>query len=180
MLWSPDSKKVATFQQDERTVGEMYLVETKAGHPVLKAWKYPLPGDDAVAMLHRVVIDTDSGAVVRFADAARLPPRDARRRRVGATTWTWSPDATRLAFVSTARDHKTATVRVADAASGAVRTVFEESARDALRVAGRLARAVGHQRDPLELAARRLEPPLPLRPDHRAAQAPDHVGARAR
>jgi len=30
VLWSPDSKKVATFQQDERTVGEMYLVETKA------------------------------------------------------------------------------------------------------------------------------------------------------
>ena len=55
VLWSPDSKKVATFQQDERTVGEMYLVETKAGHPVLKAWKYPLPGDEAVAMLHRVV-----------------------------------------------------------------------------------------------------------------------------
>ena len=66
VLWSPDSKKVATFQQDERTVGDMYLVETKVGHPVLKAWKYPLPGDDAVAMLHRVVIDTDSGAIVRF------------------------------------------------------------------------------------------------------------------
>ena len=80
VLWSPDSKKVATFQQDERTVGEMYLVETKAGHPVLKAWKYPLPGDEAVAMLHRVVIDTDSGAVVRFKMAARFPPRHARRR----------------------------------------------------------------------------------------------------
>ena len=33
VLWSPDSRKVATFQQDERNVGDMYLVETKAGHP---------------------------------------------------------------------------------------------------------------------------------------------------
>ena len=126
VLWSPDSKKVATFQQDERTVGEMYLVETKAGHPVLKAWKYPLPGDEAVAMLHRVVVDTDSGAVVRFT----MPP-DYHRAMLGddfsVSDMIWSPDAARLAYVSTARDHKTATVRVADAITGAVRTVFEES-----------------------------------------------------
>ena len=126
VLWSPDSKKVATFQQDERTVGDMYLVETKAGHPVLKAWKYPLPGDEAVAMLHRVVVDTDSGTVVRF-----TTPPDYHRAMLGddvsVNDMTWSPDAARLAYVSTARDHKTATVRVADAVTGAVRTVFEES-----------------------------------------------------
>ena len=42
--WSPDSKKIATQQQDERKVGDMYLVQTRVGHPVLRAWKYPLPG----------------------------------------------------------------------------------------------------------------------------------------
>ncbi len=51
LLWSPDSKKIATQQQDERNVGEMYLVETKIGHPKLHAWKYPLPGDSIVAMI---------------------------------------------------------------------------------------------------------------------------------
>lgn len=126
VLWSPDSKKVATFQQDERTVGEMYLVETKAGHPVLKAWKYPLPGDDAVAMLHRVVIDAAGGAVVRL----KMAP-DYHRAMLGddfdVDDMIWSPDAARLAFVSTGRDHKTATVRLADAVSGDVRTVFEET-----------------------------------------------------
>ncbi len=126
VLWSPDSKKIATLQQDERNVGEMYLVETKVGHPVLKAWKYPLPGDDAVAMLHRVVIDTDSGTIVRF----KMPP-DYHRAMKGddfdLDDMTWSPDSSKLAFVSTGRDHKTATVRVADGVTGAVRTVFEES-----------------------------------------------------
>jgi dipeptidyl-peptidase-4 len=37
LLWSPDSRKIATFQQDERGVGEMYLVNTKVGHPDLQA-----------------------------------------------------------------------------------------------------------------------------------------------
>src|SRR5204863_197907 len=53
--WSPDGKKIATQQQDERKVGDMYLVETpvNGGHPVLRAWKYPLPGDPDVAMISR-------------------------------------------------------------------------------------------------------------------------------
>ena len=126
VLWSPDSKKVATFQQDERNAGEMYLVEAKAGHPVLKTWKYPLPGDAVVAMLHRVAIDTETGAMVRF----RMGP-DFHRAMLGddfsVRDMIWSPDGSKLAFVSTARDHKKATVLVADTGTGEVRTVFEES-----------------------------------------------------
>ena len=38
LVWSPDSKKIATFQQDQRNVGEMYLVGTRVGHPELRAW----------------------------------------------------------------------------------------------------------------------------------------------
>src|SRR6266851_5282118 len=36
VLWSPDSKKIATFQQDERGTGEMYLIHTGVGHPKLE------------------------------------------------------------------------------------------------------------------------------------------------
>jgi dipeptidyl aminopeptidase/acylaminoacyl peptidase len=125
LLWSPDSKKIATQQQDERKVGEMYLVETKVGHPVLAAWKYPLPGDSVVAMIHRVIIDVDEAKVVRL----QMPP-DFHRAMLGddlsMADLSWSPDAARLAFVSTSRDHKSATVRVADAGTGVVRTVFDE------------------------------------------------------
>ena len=66
LLWSPDSRKIATQQQDERNVGDMYLVETRVGHPELRSWKYPLPGDSVVAMLHRVIIDVDAGRVTRL------------------------------------------------------------------------------------------------------------------
>jgi dipeptidyl aminopeptidase/acylaminoacyl peptidase len=129
VLWSPDSKKIATYQQDERNVGDMYLVETKVGHPTLRAWKYPLPGDPVVAMLHRVVIDVESGGITRF----QMEP-DYHRATLGdnfsLSDMEWSPDAKQLAFVSTSRDHKQAIFRVADAATGAVRTVFDETEKN--------------------------------------------------
>ena len=128
LLWSPDSKKIATFQQDQRKVGEMYLVETKVGHPTLQAWKYPLPGDDVVTMIERVIIDLDSGKVIRF----KMPPDQHRTTLcddLKCREWTdvqWSPDSSSLVFVSNSRDHKQATLRVANAATGEVRDVLQE------------------------------------------------------
>ncbi|MGC1621020.1 MAG: DPP IV N-terminal domain-containing protein, partial [Candidatus Acidiferrum sp.] len=132
LLWSPDSKKIATFQQDQRGVGEMYLVETKVGHPVLQAWKYPLPGDAVVTTIQRVIIDLDGPKVIRLqmsADQHRSTLCDDVECR--GSDWDdveWSPDAKHLVFVSTSRDHKDEHLRVADAETGAVRDVLEETA----------------------------------------------------
>ena len=128
VLWSPDSRKIATYQQDEREVGEMYLVTTptdQVTHPTLRVSKFPLPGDKVMAMLHRVVIDVASGKTVRF-----QMPADYHRATLGDNVslrdWQWKPDGSALAFISTSRDHKEATLRVADSATGAVRTVMNE------------------------------------------------------
>ncbi|HEY7290622.1 MAG TPA: DPP IV N-terminal domain-containing protein [Vicinamibacterales bacterium] len=132
LVWSPDSKKIATFQQDQRNVGEMYLVDTRVGHPKLEAWKYPLPGDATVTMIDRVVIDVPSGQVTRVQldpDQHRSTLCDDIACRGGE--WSdvqWSPDGSTVAFVSTARDHRREQLRVADAATGVVRDVLEEKA----------------------------------------------------
>ena len=55
LLWSPDSSRIATFRHDGRNVGEMYLWSTQVGHGELDAWKYPLPGDDYIFMIERIV-----------------------------------------------------------------------------------------------------------------------------
>ena len=129
LLWSPDSKKIATFQHDSRGTGEMFLVDTKVGHPKLEAWKYPLPGDDKIFTIERVVIDVDRAQVTRL-----QMPADPHRSSVcdhvqcGDGRWAdveWSPDSALLAFVSTSRDHKRAQLRIADAA-GKVRDILEE------------------------------------------------------
>jgi dipeptidyl-peptidase 4 len=132
LLWSPDSKKIATFQQDQRGVGEMYLVETKVGHPVLQAWKYPLPGDETVTTIQRVVIHVEGPRVVRLkmpADQHRSTSSDDIKSGGGVfEDVQWSPDGTKMVFVSSSRDHKVAAVRTADIETGEVRDIFEEKA----------------------------------------------------
>ncbi len=128
LVWSPDSKKIATFQQDERGVSDMYLVSTNVGAPKLQQWKYPLPGDPIVT-IQRVVIETETPRVIRL----NAPP-DAHRSTIcddvscdgGWEDVQWSSDSKSLGFVSTSRDHKRANLRVADAESGAVTDIYEE------------------------------------------------------
>ncbi|MEQ9437450.1 MAG: DPP IV N-terminal domain-containing protein [Cyclobacteriaceae bacterium] len=131
LIWSPDSKKIATFQQDQRHVKNMYLVETKVGAPELQAWKYPLPGDSAIIQIHRVIIDIDGEPeVIRL----KMGP-DARRGTLcddiscdsGFDDVAWSNDGEKLVFVSTSRDHKQAKVRMADSETGDVQDIFEEN-----------------------------------------------------
>jgi dipeptidyl-peptidase-4 len=130
LIWSPDSKKIATFQQDQRHVSDMYLATTNVGAPKLEAWKYPLPQDKDIILIHRIIIDVDTAKVVRL----KIGP-DARRGTLcddiacgdgGFDDNEWNADGTKLAFVSSSRDHKQAKFRIADTATGDVREVFEE------------------------------------------------------
>jgi dipeptidyl aminopeptidase/acylaminoacyl peptidase len=133
LTWSPDSKKIATFQQDQRHVGEMYLVRTKVGHPTLEAWKYPLVGDSIVTMIERVIIDVGGATptVVRF----KMPQDQHRSSRCDdldcgdgeLADVDWYPDGSHLAFISSSRDHKRVVLRVADAKTGDVRDLLEET-----------------------------------------------------
>ena len=132
VLWSPDSKKIATFQQDQRKVGDMYLVPVTNSHPILKAWKYPLVGDTNVTMIERVVIDLESGKTIRF----KLPPDQHRSTLCDdivcrGSAWDdvqWRDDGSHLAFVSTSRDHKQEWLREANTATGEIREVMTETA----------------------------------------------------
>lgn len=129
LRWSPDSKKIATFQQDQRKVGDMYLVTTNVGHPTLRAWKYPLPGDKDIAMIHRVIINVEEPKVIRL-QVAPDPHRASLSDDISSSGTfddvDWKADGSELAFLSTSRDHKIEKMRIADASTGAVREVFEE------------------------------------------------------
>ncbi len=132
--WSPDGKRLATYQHDGRGVRDMHLVSTNVGVPRLESWKYPIPGDSVIFRISRVVIDlpVDGAAprVVRFD-----MPVDQHRSTVsdhiacGGTICDvqWTEDGTQVAFISSSRDHKQAWLRLADAATGTVRTVLHET-----------------------------------------------------
>ncbi|AIF45923.1 S9 family peptidase [Dyella japonica] len=132
LVWSPDSKRIATFQQDQRKTGDMVLVGTNVGHPKVEKWKYPLVGDKDVTMIERVIVDVDARKVLRL----NMEPDQHRStlcddvscgRDDGWDDVQWATDSGSLAFVSSSRDHKQAWFRVADIHTGDVRTVFDES-----------------------------------------------------
>jgi dipeptidyl-peptidase 4 len=130
VVWSPNSKMLATFQQDQRKTGEMYTVTSRVGHPHLETWKYPFVGDKDVTMIERVIIDVDAAKVTRL----KMPPDQHRStlcdHLVCRGPWEdvqWATDGKTLAFASTSRDHKTTSVRMADVATGNVRDVFTET-----------------------------------------------------
>ncbi len=132
VTWSNDSKKIATFQHDGRGVREMVLSSTNVGAPRMEKWRYPFPGDSVIFRISRVIIDVPSATVRRL----NMPP-DPHRSTVSDDVncggsicdVQWYPDGSKLAFISSSRDHKHAWMRVADAVTGEVRTLFEETSK---------------------------------------------------
>ena len=108
----------------------MATVTTQLGHSKVDIWKGPLVGDKEIVHIQRVFIDVENGKVTRL----QMPP-DLHRSTLcddiicgdGPQDMQWSKDARTLAFVSTSRDHKVETVRMADVATGKVRDLFTES-----------------------------------------------------
>src|SRR5207237_9324091 len=94
-----------------------------------EAWKYPLIGDSKIVEIQRVIVDVDAARVIRL----QMPPDPHRSSLCDHVQCDgtfadvqWSADSTQLAFVSSSRDHKRATLRVADATTGKVRDVIDE------------------------------------------------------
>jgi dipeptidyl aminopeptidase/acylaminoacyl peptidase len=129
LRWSPDSKKIATFKQDQRKVSDMYLVTANVGAPKLEAWKYPLPGDEFIPMIERIIIEVETPRVIKLqipADPHRGSLSDDISSSGTFDDIDWTADGTKIAFLSTSRDHKQEKFRIADAATGKVTEVFEE------------------------------------------------------
>ena len=131
LKWSPKSDKIATFRQDARGVGEMYLTTTNVGHPKLQSWKYALPGDEKIFEIERLIIDLKNNNIVRLNmenDFQRSTTTDHIAGRDGELLDTqWNEDGSKLAFISSSRDHKMANLKIANTKTGQVSSVFKET-----------------------------------------------------
>ena len=131
LKWSPKSDKIATFRQDARGVGEMYLTTTNVGHPKLQSWKYALPGDEKIFEIERLIIDLKNNNIVRLNmenDFQRSTTTDHIAGRDGELLDTqWNEDGSKLAFISSSRDHKMANLKIANTKTGQVSSVFKEA-----------------------------------------------------
>jgi dipeptidyl aminopeptidase/acylaminoacyl peptidase len=111
----------------------MYLTSTNVGHPKLEAWKYALPGDDKIFEIERLIIDVKSKKIIKFKmnnDFQRSTTTDHIAGRDGEFLDTqWSDDSSKLAFISTSRDHKEAHLQIADSKTGDVFSLFKENVK---------------------------------------------------
>ncbi len=148
IYWSKDSKKFAFIRRDNRKVGQLWVIHNLANpRPILETYTYPMPGEDNVPIDEIQIYDVASKQRLmvqpkKFVDetlqiaSAPLTSKEredlARRRRVGEfappLTGRWvSGTSDKLYFTSRSRDFKHIDVLVADTATGAVKTLFEES-----------------------------------------------------
>jgi len=132
LKWSPNSDKIATFQQDARGVGEMYLTSSNVGHPRLEAWKHPLPGDKTIFTIERVIIHLGTRPkTVRLKmdkDFQRGSTTDHIAGRGGILLDAqWKVDGSEFAFVSGSRGHKIAHLQIANTKTGVVRSIHKET-----------------------------------------------------
>ncbi len=133
LKWSPDSNKIATFRHDGRNVGDFVLWDTRVGRPAADIWKYPLPGDEHIFMIERLIIHLEPEPLLVFLDMPPDPHRSTTSDHVAGDGGElldaqWSADSEHLAFVSSSRDHKTALLRIADIHDGSVRDAYREEA----------------------------------------------------
>ena len=131
LKWSPDSKKIATMQQDARGVGEMYLTSTNVGHPKLEAWKYALPGDKIIFQIERVVVHVDGTPKTVRLKTDRDYQRSTTTDHIADWDGTfldlnWSDDSEDIYFISSSRDHKIANLKVANSNTGKVSSIYTE------------------------------------------------------
>lgn len=128
--WSPDSRKVATYQLDERGVGALSVLRMAGGRPVVESRPYAMPGDSLLPKLETVIVDLDRQMVI----SVEREPTWMRASnccgliRDGAWVDTqWSRDSSTLYRVEISRDYRTATLVEIDAESGSSRVRFRET-----------------------------------------------------
>jgi dipeptidyl aminopeptidase/acylaminoacyl peptidase len=135
-LWSPDSRKLVTSRLDERMIPELYVQQTVlpegSYRPILHRYRYAQVGDEHIAMAELVVIDVESGTVLRVdyepIPSSYMSPLELRR------VW-WDADSANVYFIHEERNHRTLHLVAVDVGTGQARTLLTESGTTVIDVA---------------------------------------------
>ncbi len=149
VLWSHDSRYFAMTRQDERSVGDLWVVHAVGNErPQLQTYKYPLPGEESVAQTELLVFDMATRQMSKIDDQPWKDQRmgifhdpesgrgyelfydDRRARgddREESPIRRWLSDRSdQVYFWRRSRDQHRIDVLVANPSTGEVRVVIEE------------------------------------------------------
>ncbi len=132
VLWSPDSKRLATHKWDQRNVRLMHLLETKNPGPILHSYRYALPGDSVIPKYDLYIFDVSDHRGRRV----DVPPMDVVNTTccwlMTDTVWKdmrWSSNGEELFFTAGKRGFDELALMAANAASGAARQIVKETSK---------------------------------------------------
>jgi len=129
LLWSPDSRRIATHRFDERGVQDLHLLETHTGRPILHSYKTALPGDSVIPTYTLHVFDVESGTHAPL-DMDPLEAVNTACCQVSAdTVWKdtrWGDGSDEVFFTRGVRSFDTLQLYAANTQTGATRKILEE------------------------------------------------------
>ncbi len=126
--WSPDSRKIVVQRMDERNVEHMHLYSSTHQRPMHYSYPYALPGDANVPRFDIHIIDVGSKANIKVQSDPQ--PSVSSLSGVREDQWVtvkWSKSSDKLYFTHINRGPKRVRLMEADASTGTVRRLVEES-----------------------------------------------------
>jgi dipeptidyl aminopeptidase/acylaminoacyl peptidase len=130
LVWSPDSKRLVSYRLDQRKVQEMYLLQSAPGdgsvRPILRSYRAALPGDKEAAAAQLIVFDVTQRTKVTLG----FPPQPVTfYTPFGFNFVSWDKKGQQVYLIEADRSWKTLKLSVADAKTGASRTILKEEAK---------------------------------------------------
>jgi dipeptidyl-peptidase-4 len=132
LVWSPDSRRIATYKMDERGVRRMYLLETKSPAAVMHQYPYALPGDSIVPRYDTYILDVGSHTAIKV----NRPPQTAVNTTCCWLTADtvikdirWDAQGDHLFMTYGTRGFKQLDLLEVTAATGEARTIVQERSK---------------------------------------------------
>jgi len=126
-VWSPDSRKIATFRMDQRNVSEMHLLEYVPGNdsrPRPWSYRFATPGEAALPMYEPLIFDVAAKRAINVSSPAQ-PEVSLMDTEDDVLQW-WSDDSRTLYSLYAERGEKALKLLKTDPNTGRTEEILEE------------------------------------------------------
>jgi dipeptidyl-peptidase-4 len=127
-VWSPDSRRIATFRMDQRNVTPLYLLQCVPGNdsrPKPWTYRFAMPGEEHVPMYEPIIVDVVEKKVIPVSYKAQ--PEVSLMDTDGDVLQWWSDDGQVLYSIYADRGEKALHLLETNPQNGQTREILEES-----------------------------------------------------
>ena len=138
LVWSPDSRQIGTYRLDERNVLDLNLLEMAKGRPILRSYKYALPGDSVVPRYDIHVFDAETASHVTSTKGFQDAVNTSCCWFTTDTIWKdarWGTGSDEFFYTHGQRDFRKFELVGVDTRTGEARTILSEEGKTFVELA---------------------------------------------